>query len=43
MYYVQLALRVLLTFVFVAAGGAKLFGASMMVETFEAIGWGQWF
>ena len=43
MYYAPLALRVLLTFVFVAAGGAKLFGVSMMVETFEAIGWGQWF
>lgn len=43
MHYVQLVLRVLLTFVFVAAGGAKLFGVSMMVETFDAIGWGQWF
>ncbi|MEO0525474.1 MAG: DoxX family protein [Pseudomonadota bacterium] len=43
MYYVQLSLRVLVTFVFVAAGGAKLFGVSMMVETFDAIGWGQWF
>ncbi|MEL6919896.1 MAG: DoxX family protein, partial [Pseudomonadota bacterium] len=42
-YYVPLVLRVLLTFIFVAAGGAKLLGASMMVETFDAIGWGQWF
>ena len=40
---VFMALRVLLTVVFVAAGGAKLVGASMMVETFDAIGWGQWF
>lgn len=43
MHYVSLALRVLLAIVFVAAGGAKLFGVAMMVETFEAIGWGQWF
>lgn len=43
MHFVQLALRILLTLVFVAAGGAKLFGISMMVETFDAIGWGQWF
>ncbi|MEO1700636.1 MAG: DoxX family protein [Pseudomonadota bacterium] len=43
MRYVSLALRVLLTFIFVAAGGAKLAGVSMMVETFDAIGWGQWF
>ncbi|MEL7113767.1 MAG: DoxX family protein [Pseudomonadota bacterium] len=38
-----MALRVLLTVIFVAAGGAKLVGVSMMVETFDAIGWGQWF
>ena len=43
MQFFPIGLRVLLTFVFVAAGGAKLFGASMMVETFDAIGWGQWF
>jgi len=43
MRFFPIGLRVLLTFVFVAAGGAKLFGASMMVETFDAIGWGQWF
>lgn len=43
MSYARFALRVLLTFVFVAAGGAKLFGVNMMVETFAAIGWGQWF
>ncbi|MEM9709863.1 MAG: DoxX family protein [Pseudomonadota bacterium] len=29
--------------IFVGAGGAKLFGVSMMVDTFETIGWGQWF
>ena len=39
----SLALRALLTLVFVAAPGTKLAGLSMMVETFEAIGWGQWF
>lgn len=33
----------LLTLAFVAAGGAKLMGVEMMVGTFEAIGWGQWF
>lgn len=43
MHYVSLALRALLTLIFVAAGGAKLFGVVMMVETFEAIRWGQWF
>ena len=43
MPYVFMALRVLLTVIFVAAGGAKLIGVGMMVETFDAIGWGQWF
>lgn len=43
MHYMSLALRVLLTIVFLGAGGAKLFGVAMMVETFENIGWGQWF
>ena len=43
MQFFPVGLRVLLTFVFVAAGSAKLFGASIMVETFDAIGWGQWF
>lgn len=43
MNYASLTLRALLSFVFIAAGGAKLFGVTMMVETFEAIGWGQWF
>ena len=35
--------KALLTFAFVAAGAAKLIGAPMMVETFDAIGMGQWF
>ena len=39
----SLVLRALLTLVFVAAAGTKLAGLSMMIETFEAIGWGQWF
>lgn len=43
MTYVILAIKVLLTLAFVAAGGAKLIGAEMMVATFEAIGVGQWF
>ncbi len=33
----------LLTLAFLAAGGSILLGAEMMVMTFEAIGWGQWF
>ncbi len=43
MTYVILAIKALLTLAFVAAGGAKLMGVEMMVQTFEAIGWGQWF
>ena len=43
MKYAILAVKALLTLAFVAAGGAKLIGAEMMVQTFEAIGWGQWF
>lgn len=43
MHYFSLALRVVLTLVFVGAGSAKLLGVTMMVETFETIGWGQWF
>ncbi len=35
--------KVLLAAVFAAAGGAKLIGVQMMVETFAAIGLGQWF
>ena len=37
------AVKVLLTLAFLAAGGAKLAGAEMMVQTFEAVGVGQWF
>ena len=43
MKYVVLGVKALLTLAFVAAGGAKLAGAEMMVGTFDAIGWGQWF
>ena len=43
MSYLILAVKALLTLAFVAAGGAKLMGVDMMVQTFEAIGWGQWF
>lgn len=41
--YGPLALRAFLTLAFGAAGLAKLFGAEMMVATFEAVGVGQWF
>ena len=43
MKYLILALRVVVTLAFVAAGAAKLFGAEMMVATFDAVGVGQWF
>jgi putative oxidoreductase len=36
-------LKGLLAAVFVAAGGAKLYGVPMLVEEFEHIGLGQWF
>lgn len=42
MKYLSLGARALLTLAFVGAGGAKLAGVPMMVETFEAIGFGQW-
>ena len=35
--------RILLALAFGAAGAAKLAGVPMMVATFDAIGWGQWF
>ena len=35
-------IKVLLTLAFVAAGLAKLSGVEMMVQTFEAVGVGQW-
>jgi putative oxidoreductase len=41
--YGLLAVKVLLTLAFTAAGLAKLAGAEMMVQTFEAVGIGQWF
>ena len=43
MTYLSIGLRVLLTLAFVGAGGAKLAGIPMMVETFETIGFGQGF
>lgn len=46
MKYVALGLRGLrglLTLAFVGAGGAKLAGVAMMVDSFETIGLGQWF
>jgi putative oxidoreductase len=43
MNYLSLGLRAVLTLAFVAAGGANLIGIDMMVNTFEAIGLGQWF
>lgn len=36
-------IKVVLTLAFAAAGGAKLAGAEMMVQTFDAVGVGQWF
>jgi uncharacterized membrane protein YphA (DoxX/SURF4 family) len=35
--------KALLTLAFLAAGVSKLLGVEMMVGTFDAIGWGQWF
>ncbi len=43
MNFASLAVKVLLTVAFVAAGLAKLAGVYMMVATFEEIGVGQWF
>ncbi len=37
------AVRILLALAFGAAGSAKLAGVPMMVQVFEAIGFGQWF
>jgi putative oxidoreductase len=41
--YLVIAIRVLVSAAFLAAGLAKLAGVEMMVGTFEAIGVGQWF
>lgn len=43
MTYLSIGLRALLTLAFVGAGAAKLAGVEMMVATFDAIGFGQWF
>lgn len=43
MKYAILGIKSVLTLAFIAAGGAKLMGVEMMVGTFEAIGFGQWF
>lgn len=40
---VLLIIRAVLTAAFAAAGLAKLAGAEMMVHTFDAVGFGQWF
>ena len=40
---VFLVLQLLLATAFLIAGGTKLAGAQMQVETFEKIGMGQWF
>ena len=36
-------LQILLAATFLAAGGAKLAGVPMMVQTFDQLGVGQWF
>ena len=41
--YLSWTLRILAAAAFLAAGGAKLAGALMMVGVFEQIGIGQWF
>ena len=41
--WVPLAIRAFLTVAFAGAGIAKLAGAEMMVQTFDAVGFGQWF
>lgn len=38
-----LVVKGLLTLAFLAAGTAKLLGVEMMVQTFDAVGFGQWF
>ena len=41
--WVLLGIRALLTAAFASAGIAKLMGVEMMVHTFDAVGFGQWF
>jgi uncharacterized membrane protein YphA (DoxX/SURF4 family) len=36
-------LRVLMAALFLFAGGSKLMGSPMMVQTFDQVGFGQWF
>ena len=43
MKYLSIGLRAVLTFGFIAAGGAKILGVEIMVATFDTIGVGQWF
>ena len=43
MKYALIGVKVLLTAAFAAAGLAKLAGVEMMVQTFDAVGVGQWF
>ena len=43
MHYASLIIRALLTLAFVSAGVSKLIGVDMMVATFDALGFGQWF
>ncbi|NBZ88105.1 DoxX family protein [Stagnihabitans tardus] len=43
MKYALIGIRVLLTAAFASAGIAKLMGVEMMVQTFDAVGVGQWF
>lgn len=43
MKYAILGAKALLTLAFLAAGGAKLAGAEMMLATYDAIGIGHWF
>ncbi len=40
--YLTLGIKGTLTLAFLAAGGAKLAGAEVMVQTFDAVGLGQW-
>lgn len=41
--YGLLFIKVIVALAFVSAGLAKISGVEMMVQTFEAIGFGQWF
>ncbi len=41
--WAMMAVRALLSLTFAAAGIAKLAGVEMMVQTFDAVGFGQWF